>query len=71
MDTLQLARKDAKAFAALPDPYQADSCLTFYRRKGRLYCKPAQGQEKILGRWRSVFNRRMSNWEPVSLPRNL
>jgi hypothetical protein len=71
MNTLQLAHKDPKAFLALPDPYQADSCLTFYRRNGKLYCKPLKDQVHILGRWRAVFNRRMDNWEPVTLPRDL
>lgn len=71
MDTLQLAHKDPAAFRALPDPYQADSCLTFYRRNGKLYCKPCKDQTYILGKWVARYNRKMDNWEPVSLPRDL
>jgi hypothetical protein len=65
MNTLQLAHKNPKAFAALPEPYQADSCLTFYNRNGTLYCKPAHGQERILGKWRCQYVAKYDNWEPV------
>lgn len=51
MNTLELARKHPEAFAALPEAYQADNCLTFDLIGGELYCWPGAGQQEALGVW--------------------
>ena len=44
-----------EAFAALPEPYQNDSCLEFWTDQGDLFAAPEPGQESALGDWVSMF----------------
>ena len=61
MNTIQLARKRPDAHAALPETYQADSCLYFYVSNGIVYAKPAMGQEH-LGRWTMKYDKDLNAW---------
>lgn len=56
MNTIELASKHPKAFDALPEPYQADSCLEFYESNGRVFARPCVDQLSILGNWTAMFN---------------
>lgn len=63
MSTLELASKYPEAFAALPIPYQNDDCLEFYLDEdGFTCCKPAPGQEQILGNWECCFDPVVNMW---------
>jgi hypothetical protein len=56
MTTLEFSHKHPKEFSKLPKAYQNDSCLTFgINPFGRIWCKPAKGQESILGSWISYY----------------
>lgn len=55
MNTRELSAQYPDAFSALPEPYQADDCLYFWFDGGDLYCRPAEGQENVLGNWEAVF----------------
>lgn len=65
MNTMELANRYPEAFQALPEPYQADSCLRFWEDDGTLYAEPLEDQVEILGDWRSRFVERMKRWVRV------
>lgn len=44
------------AFYALPEPYQADSCLEFYVESGKLFAQPSKEERKVLGNWLASFS---------------
>jgi hypothetical protein len=59
----QLMVEFPQAFAALPEPYQSDSCLDFYQDCNyNLCCSPAEGQSFALGEWEAVFNSDKGEW---------
>lgn len=63
MTTLELAKAEPVAFSALPECYQADSCLVFgYNEDGELICKPATGQEYAIGNNSYYFCRESGSW---------
>lgn len=68
MHTIQLAKDNPKAFAALPEAYQADDCLEFFmgriKRIGRTFimCRPKKDQESILGNWSCMFIPEQQRW---------
>lgn len=45
----EVVKQHADAFKALPECYQADSCLVFFICDGILFCCPEQDQEYALG----------------------
>lgn len=47
-----------EAYEALPEPYQADSCLVFWVEDSMLFCRPKDDQIAALGSWVCVFNDR-------------
>ena len=49
--TLQFAKEQPKAFAALPEAYQADDCLEFLFIDNYIVAKPKQDQIPALGSW--------------------
>lgn len=52
-----------KAFEALPEPYQSDSCLVFWEDSdGALWCAPTDDQEVVLGKWESIYNPTTRDW---------
>ena len=52
----ELEKKFPEAFAALPEPYQADSCLEFgVDDFGILYARPIASQVAHLGNWTAHF----------------
>ncbi len=62
--TLQFSKAFPEPFAALPEPYQNDSCLDFaVDDQGVVSCYPAKGQEEILGRWTAYYYPHLNNWK--------
>jgi len=43
------------AFDALPECYQADSCLRFWVENNQFYSAPLESEEYCLGIWVSIF----------------
>ena len=64
MNEIELSRKHPRAFDALPEPYQNDSCLEFSDDNGILIAKPRPDQIGVLGDWTAVFNGLA--WESIS-----
>lgn len=62
-NTLELAEVYPSAFEALPEPYQADSCLLFWDEDGKVFTRPLDDQEHILGVWKCVFNPETKRWD--------
>lgn len=62
MNTLELAKSHPEAFAALPDPYQADDCLVFELEDGKLLAYPKQDQIFALGHWVAYYNTSAQEW---------
>src|SRR3972149_2433857 len=52
----------SEAFAALPEAYQADSCLEFFVNDGGLLCRPKPDQVFALGRWVSQYDPGKKEW---------
>lgn len=61
MNTLDLSRKNRKAYDALPEPYRNDDCLEFFYKDGELYAQPADGQSH-LGEWSAKFDAKQNKW---------
>jgi len=57
-----LEEKEPKAFAALPEAYQNDNCLSFRRNGNGLYCWPQPNQVTALRNWTHVFNDETAKW---------
>lgn len=58
-----LRKEHPEAFAALPGPYQNDSCLLFcYDLHGDLFAVPAPGQEEALGTCEWMFCPEENKW---------
>lgn len=55
-DIRWLAKHQTEAFNALPEPYQADSCLTFFWKRGVLCAAPKDEERPILGNWICSWN---------------
>ena len=51
----EVAAQYPAAFAALPECYQADSCLQFWLEGTELYSAPKEGEESVLGNWNCFF----------------
>lgn len=62
MNTFELAKSNPSAFSALPEPYKADNCLTFWQQGDILMCAPAKGQEEALGEWQSYYDPELNAW---------
>ena len=58
-----LEQHEPDAFAALPEPYQNDNCLSYRRDYDGLYCRPHIDQVFALGRWTLFFNEDTCSWE--------
>lgn len=59
----ELEVKFPQAFAALPEPYQADSCLEFYIDcNSNICCAPKADQVNILGNWECMFDAIQREW---------
>lgn len=59
----EIETKFPEAFSALPEPYQADSCLEFYLDwNGNLCCSPKAEETPILGSWESLFDPVKQEW---------
>lgn len=63
--TLQLARQEPIAFAALPEAYRNDDCLRFEIKSGLITAMPKPGQESALGYWKCVFSDAELRWIPI------
>lgn len=50
------------AFHDMPEGYQNDNCLFFYKEGNVLKCKPAEGQEEALGTWVATHNPQQGFW---------
>lgn len=50
-----LQENHPEAFNALPEPYQADSCLEFGTDEYGLWCAPIESERAVLGDWECVF----------------
>lgn len=59
----ELMHQFPKAFAALPEAYQADSCLEFFLLDGWLTCGPKEDQEDMLGAWVATYCPDHNTWE--------
>jgi len=61
--TSQLAEINPEAFAALPESYQADSCLQFFRNsRGSLIAAPLNDQVHALGEWEAFYHTGKKQW---------
>ncbi len=59
----QLQLEYPQAFQALPESYQADSCLDFYQDCNyNLCCGPKEDQVSALGEWEAVFDIEKGEW---------
>ncbi len=62
-NVLELAEVYPSAFDALPDCYQADSCLLFWDDGDKVFTRPLDDQEDILGVWMNVFDPQLKKWK--------
>lgn len=62
--TLQFAKEYPVAFAALPEAYQADDCLTYIinNNESAILAQPKQEQEFALGHWTAIYNATVNEW---------
>jgi hypothetical protein len=69
MMTIEMNDIPVEAFNALPEPYQADSCLEFFKDKdGFLWTQPKPEEVPYLGRWKAVFDHQQSKrWLPADI----
>lgn len=68
-----MARYWSKAYACLPECYQADSCLAIWVDNGTLCIAPKKAEEPILGVWEAYWDMALEDWcdsntcEPVNV----
>lgn len=63
MNERELAKQYPEAFAALPEPYQNDSCLVFWLDNDEIWAAPLEEQADILGCWMAVFSPINREWK--------
>ena len=62
----ELEEQFPDAFSALPEPYQADSCLEFFLSSaggGTVFAKPKPEEIPVLGDWIAFYNQTIDVWE--------
>ena len=63
--THEFSKAHPDMFAALPEPYQNDSCLRFFQIKDGWCCSPEKDQEFALGVWEAMFNTKTKTWYQI------